>query len=449
MLIFPGGTKTDYRVQFLPSALEIIEKPESPLGRRIIWIIFSMLAIAILGSVIGQVDEVAVAPGKIIPDGNIKVIQSLEGGVVNAIHVHEGDRVKKGQLLIELDTTINRAELGKLKTSLETAKVERALLQAEQSGNRVQIDQLLKENSHLIIDPALLERQRQLKVAQKADFDQKQAAIEIEVDQSRDELAIAQNQLTQIETKINILENEVNTQKTLYASGVISEKELTDKENELKLAEQQKKQQESQVQYYQTQIRSKQNSVILGSAEYKKTLMEEIVAKDKVIQELEPEVEKMDKRVSLQTVVAPVDGLVQGVGANTIGGVVSSEKPIVTIVPDYTPLIVEATVLNKDIGFVHSGQKVDIKLDTFPFQKYGSIPGSIVQISPDAIQDEKLGYVYKIKVKPEVDTIRVGENSIPISPGMTAQAEIKTGNRRIIEFFLPGVEEVKDGFELR
>ena len=109
----------------------------------------------------------------------------------------------------------------------------------------------------------------------------------------------------------------------------------------------------------------------------------------------------------------------------------------------------ERPLVSEDIGFVHVGQKVDIKLDTFPFQKYGVIPSEIINISPDAIQDEKQGYVYKIKVKPEQDTLKVDNQDMPISPGMTAQAEVKTGKRHIIEFFLPGIEEVKDGFELR
>ncbi|KAF5048889.1 Leukotoxin export protein LtxD [anaerobic digester metagenome] len=106
-------------------------------------------------------------------------------------------------------------------------------------------------------------------------------------------------------------------------------------------------------------------------------------------------------------------------------------------------------MLNKDIGFIKQGQKVDIKLDTFPFQKYGVVPGEIIHISPDAIQDEKLGYVYKIKVKPLQNTLKVEKKDMPLNPGMTAQAEVKTGKRHIIEFFLPGIEEVKDGFEVR
>lgn len=439
----------DYRAEFLPSALEIIEKPESPLGKLVIWMVFTIIALAILWSIIGQVDVVAVAQGKIIPDGDIKVIQSLEGGVVTAIHVQEGQHVKKGQLLIELDTTFNQAELEKQRVALYTARVERTLLQAALEGNSAKIDQILKENSGMVIDPEILKRQIELKNIRQQDFAQKQAELKTDVVQSTAELAMAQSQLKQLATKIKAQEDQVAIQTTLYNSGACSRKELTDLQNELEILREEYKKQQAQVAYYEADINIKQNAIKLGSVEYQKSIMEELVAKDKAIGELEKEVEKLEKRVSLQTVVAPVDGTVQGVGVNTIGGIITPGNPIITIVPDDTPLVLEATVLNKDIGFVHCGQDVDIKLDTFPFQKYGSLPGIITSISPDAEKDEKLGYVYKIKVRLLKTTIRVAENDLPISPGMTAEAELKTGKRRIIEFFVPGMEEIKSGFKLR
>lgn len=449
MTLNPFKKEKDYRAEFLPAALEIIEKPESPLGRRIIWSLLALMLITILWSIFGQIDEVATAQGIVIPDGNIKVIQSLEGGVITAIHVTEGQHVKQGQLLIELDTTINGAELDKLITALETAQVERAILQAAQEGNTQKIDALLEDNSSLPISPEVLMRQRELGLLKQQNQSEKQKALRTVIAQSTEELNMAQKTLAQTETKIRILEEQTQIQKTLTDGGAAPEQDYIAKKNELDLMRQQRDLQLSQIDYYQSQIDGKRNDLSLNAVDYQKTLMEELVAKDKAIQELEKEVQKMDKRLSLQTVIAPVDGTVQGVSANTIGGVVSSEKPIVTIVPDNTPLVLEAMVLNKDIGFIEQGQKVDIKLDTFPFQKYGAVPGEIVHISPDAIQDEKLGYVYKIKVKPLQNTLRVEHKDMAISPGMTAQTEVKTGTRRIIEFFVPGIEEVKDGFEVR
>ncbi len=441
--------RKDYRAEFMPSALEIIETPESPLGKLVIWSILILLITLITWSIVGQIDEVATAQGKIIPDGNIKVIQSLEGGVITAIHVEEGQHVTKGQLLIELDTTINQVELDKLTSGLEIAKVERAILNAAVEGNVKAIDRLIKENSHLNLNADSVLRQKELGVLIQSSQSQKQNALSTSINQSSNELEIAVKNLNLTETKLKIIDAEIVKLKSLVASGSAPENDLTAKENELLLTQQEKELQLAQITLYQSQVTGKENEKTMNGVDYKKNLMGELVTKDKAIMDLEKEIEKITKRLSLQIITAPVDGMIQGIGANTIGGIISSEKPIVTIVPDNTPLVLEAMVLNKDIGFIQVGQQVDIKLDTFPFQKYGAILGEISHISPDAVEDDKLGFVYKIKVKPLTTTLKVEQKTMAISPGMTAQAEIKTGKRRIIEFFLPGIEEVKDGFELR
>ena len=222
MKLFKIDKEKDYRTEFLPAALEIIEKPESPLGKRIIWGILAIIILCILWAIIGQIDEVATASGKLIPDGNIKVIQSMEGGVITAIHVQEGQHVEMGQLLIELDTTINAAELDKLKIALDTARVERALLQAAWEGNSSKIDTLLQENSSLGIDPEVLLRQKELGTLKQQKQSQMQNSLRTTVAQSAEELTMAQKTLGQIETKIRILEDEVRIQKTLTDAGAVA-----------------------------------------------------------------------------------------------------------------------------------------------------------------------------------------------------------------------------------
>jgi len=145
---------------------------------------------------------------------------------------------------------------------------------------------------------------------------------------------------------------------------------------------------------------------------------------------------------------APVNGKVSGIGAHTIGGVVTAAQAIVTIVPEGTPLVIEATVMNKDIGFIEVRQPCDIKLDAFPFQKYGVIEGTIDYISPDAFEDERQGYVYKIRVRPNQEFIELENKNLNMSTGMTASVEVKLDRRKVIEFFLPAIDYVKESFEL-
>jgi hemolysin D len=441
--------KKDIKNEFLPSALEIIETPGSPLGNLVIYLIFSIIVIVIVWSVVGVVDEVALARGKVIPDGNIKVIQSLEGGVITEILVNEGQSVKKGQLLIRLDGAINNAELEKIESSLEIAKLERDLLCAIRDGDDSKINSILKGSSSKFFSKEELGRQRSYKELKERDFLGKQRIYDSEIKKSVEEYKMVVEELTQYNTKVDILQDELVKNKKLLEKGVISEKEYLDIENQLSLANDSKEIQLSKISFYEQYIGLNENKKELGSLDYDLEILKEIVEKDKYIQGLEKEKIKIQKRIELQNIVSPVDGTVQGVGSNTIGGVVNPGKAIITIVPANTPLYIEAKALNKDIGFLKEGQEAEIKLDTFPYAKYGTIKGTIEYISPDAVEDEKSGYIYKVLVKPETEYIIVDKKNVKIAPGMTVLAEMKTGKRKIIEIFLPASDYIKDSMKLR
>ncbi|MBI5419139.1 MAG: HlyD family efflux transporter periplasmic adaptor subunit, partial [Deltaproteobacteria bacterium] len=174
------------------------------------------------------------------------------------------------------------------------------------------------------------------------------------------------------------------------------------------------------------------------------------VEREKSINSVEGEVVKARKRYELERLASPVHGTVHGLAMYTIGGIVKPAQDIVSIVPDGTPLIVEAMVLNKDVGFVKVGQEAEVKLDAFPFQKYGTIRGKILHISPDAVEDEKLGPVYKMKAGLEKTAIQAEGRPVPLAPGMAVAVEVKTGKRRVIEFFLsPIVKYARESLTLR
>ncbi len=184
--------------------------------------------------------------------------------------------------------------------------------------------------------------------------------------------------------------------------------------------------------------------------ERERSILDEIIEKERALAVLEGEFTKASKRHQLEKLCSPVDGTVHGLATYTIGGVVTSAQPTVIIVPEGTPLVVEAVVPNKDIGFIHLDQEAELKFDTFPFQKYGTIDAGLFYISPDAQEADKAGLVYKIKLRPKRFSIRVKGKDIPISPGMAVTAEIKTGQRRVIEFFLsPLIKHVDESLTLR
>ena len=151
---------------------------------------------------------------------------------------------------------------------------------------------------------------------------------------------------------------------------------------------------------------------------------------------LEEEFLKAEQRHGLQILTAPLDGVVQQLAIHTIGGVVTPAQILMVIVPDNAALEVEATVQNRDIGFIHPGQEVEVKVETFLFTKYGTIPGKVISVSRDAVQDEKRGLIYPIRVALGRSSINVEGRQVELGAGMALTAEVKTDRRRIIDYLL-------------
>jgi len=496
------------RYEFLPAALEISETPPAPLGRAVIWIVFLIVGAAILWAYIGKVDEVAVGRGKVVPAGRVKVIQPAMEGIITAIHVTEGQPVKKGQLLIELDRTMKETDVEGLQKSIDTAKLEIELLKKVSSESDLE-KAVLSSDLEDEIKNDLLEFVQ----AKESEYSTRQESLKLAVDQSEEQLKIAEYDLKKLENKLIIsnekaesLENIVKTggveaanlvkmeesikilkeldkkYKRLYESGSVAKNEWLAKHNELTLAQKEYEAQkiraarekvtleseqnnandevalaEKEIQIQKIRVRQAEsrlketkNSINSLEKERSTSTLSLIVEKNRQISELESSLEKIRKGMEFQSLYAPEDGTVQGMASNTIGGVVTPAQPVMSIVPNDTPLIVEASLLNKDVGFVEVGQEASVKIDTFPFQKYGTVKGKIESISPDAFEDEKLGTVYKMKVSLEKQSMMVNGKNVHIVPGMTVSAEIKTGERRIIEFFLePIIRYADESLKLR
>jgi hemolysin D len=421
--------------EFLPSALEIEATPPSPLRRAVVWIIFAITVGAIAWSCLGRVDEVAVARGKVIPDGRVKVIQPIEAGVIREIHVQEGERVREGQLLIELDPTIKGAES-------ESATRMLAIHQAE----RTRLERELRGRDSAGASPV----QRELKEAREAEYAAREESLRLVITQRDNALRAAEAILTKMERTYPLVKEQEGSYRTLFNQGVMARNDLLEKQKEYHAAEQELEAQRRIVQQARESLEEARRNLEALRRERQRTILSDIVERDKSISSLEGEVIKARKMVEMERLVSPVAGTVHGLAAYTIGGVVTPAQPVVTIVPDGTPLVVEAMALNKDIGFLKVGQEAEVKLDTFPFQKYGTVKGKVLAISPDAFDDEKLGPVYRIKVALERTSLAVNGRQTPVSPGMTAAVEVKTGKRRIIEFFLsPVIKYANESLTIR
>lgn len=439
-------TLNDLEYEFLPPANEIEETPPSPTKRILIWLIFAILIIVFLWSYFGEVDEVAITRGKIIPDGKIKVIQPLEIGVIKAIHVTDGQHVKEGQLLIEIDPTLTQADVESTKKNLYIQMTDKQRLQEELTGRKSALPKVIEKQVPAEINAF----QSQLKDVRKAEYRAKEDAQRSVVQGRHNAYQSAEATLEKLRKTRDIVREQAEAYAAAYKEDYISKMEHLEKQKELFSVEQEYEAQKDVVEQTKESLREAQQTLLALQNEREKSILGDILEREKSITSLVGEMTKARKRFELENLTAPVSGTIHGLQSYTIGGVVTPAQPIVTIVPEGTPLVIEATAENKDIGFIKAGQQAEIKLDTFSFQKYGTIKGIVTLVSADAFDDKDKGPVYKIKVAMEKTSMVVDGKLVHFSPGMAASVEVKTGKRKIIEFFLsPIIKYAKESLTLR
>lgn len=420
--------------QFLPAALELQEMPVSPAPRVAMGLIIAFATIALLWACFGKIDMVASAHGKIVPNDRTKTIQPIETSTVKAIHVTDGQTIKAGDILVELDSTSEKADQDHIASDLAVARLQvaraKALLEALDKNTRPQLtrpaDVSEKDFSEAQALVAGQYTELQTKLAQIDATLTKHAA------EQRSVLALVHT----LQKTVPITREKELNYKSLVNQDFVSkhgylEQEQTRIEHEGDLANQQSRLKEIDASLLET--KSQRANLM---AETRRINLDSINDGTQKAASLAQDLVKANEHYKLMTLRAPVSGTVQQLAIHTVGGVVTPAQALMLIVPTNNSLEVEAFLENKDIGFVKVGQTAAVKVETFPYTKYGTINSIITSVSHDAINDEKRGLIYSIRVKMNRSSINVDGTRVNLSPGMAVTAEIKTGKRRVIEYFL-------------
>lgn len=421
--------------EFLPAAEEIVETPAAPLGALVVWLVTLLLIVALAWSYFGRIDIVAVANGKISTEGSTKIIQPAISGVVTNINVHEGQRVKKGETLLALDKTTAEKDVATASQSLNAARVERDILRRLAVGGNT--DDIINNADLPDEAKAML---RQFASSQTALSAARQQAVSGIISNYQQQLQFNQQAKNQLETNAQNLKNrKAEIEKQLPNANPVDklrlQNELTSIDQRITSADSAVLGQNQQLLQSQSALTQAQNQSQTQTAETNSAFSNQIITAEKRIIELENNLVKAKQILAQTTITAPVDGTVLSLTVKTIGGVVNAGQQLAQIVPEKVPLYVDAALDNQDVGFVKPGQRVVVKVATYPFQRYGYLEGTVENISPDAIQDDKKGLIYKAKIKLNDDKSSK-QNQLKLLPGMSVSAEITTGQRRIIEFFL-------------
>jgi hemolysin D len=450
----PAPRRRREELAFLPAALEIVETPPSPIGRALGLTLIALFCTTLAWSWWGTVDIVASATGKIVPSGRTKVIQPFETGVVRSIRVQDGQMVKAGDVLIELDPTANAADRDHLRSDLLAEQLNIARLRAAFDEAD---DPLAAFQPPANVAAALLGVQRQLLLNQVGEHRAKVASLGRQQAQKEAEQATTLATIRKLETVIPVIQPRVDMRRTLMEKDLGSR--IAYLETLQLLVEQQKELgvQQSHLQEAAAAVAMIAENRREAEAEYRHGLSDELAKSEQKAAGLSQELIKAEQKTRLQLLAAPVDGMVQQLAIHTIGGVVTPAQSLLVIVPSDSHLEIEALVSNRDIGFVHAGQQAEIKVDTFNFTRYGLLQGEVLSVSQDAIvrdrhqdraDDRPLGTQndssepkgqelnYSARLSLDRTQMQIDERLVTLTPGMAVTVEIKTGTRRILSYLL-------------
>jgi hemolysin D len=444
--------RREQEIAFLPAALEIAESPPSPIGRAIGASIIAVFCIALVWAILGSVDIVASATGKIVPSGRTKLIQPFETGVVRAIRVRDGQSVKAGDVLIELDPTMTEADQERQKSDLIAAELDAARLRAA-----LATDPLAAFRAPQNASAAEIEMHRQFLISQRAEQDAKLSEIERQRGQKEAERATTSASVAKLEATIPVLQERVDIRKGLVEKALASKVLYLSEYQELVAMQQDLLLQKSRLREADAAIALLKETKDKTAAEYRRATYDALAKAEQKVASAAQEVVKADRRTKLQRLTAPVDGVVQQLAVHTVGGVVTPAQALAVLVPSESQLEIEAMLSNRDIGFVHPGQKAEIKVDTFNFTRYGLLHGDVLSVSTDAItrdrsqagsnertsgaaqsssepKGQELEYAARVSL--DQTHMQVEDKLVKLGPGMAVTVEIKTGRRRIISYLL-------------
>ena len=444
-------------IEFLPAALEILEQPPSPTLRLTTAVLVMSLVTAISWASLAKIDVVSVAEGRVIPTNQVKLVQPLEPGVVRIIHVAEGDTVRAGQLLIEIDPTDQTADL-------EQARYDRLQAALDAESARVQLSGLLDtpfvkpEGADPAIADAVSTQTHDMMAKHLAEL----ASLDSQIREQQAAKAAQEAQVSHNGKTRPVLDERYSALKKLNDQHLAqapnwekARQDVIDSDSEWTELQQKLVQSDSGIGTLKAKRDETEAAYRADASDRRLKALQKVFGLDQVIAK---ESMHRDKR----HLTAPVDGTVLGLKTNTVGGVVAAADALMTIVPSGGTLEVEAVLASKDIGYVQEGQPVEIKLETFPFTRYGTISGRVRRIGRDSLRQgggaasavaggpvaNETGaaggvgagdLAFPIRVALDRTTISVNGKDMPVVPGMKVTAEIKTDQRRVAGYLLDEV----------
>ncbi|MBG6029571.1 HlyD family type I secretion periplasmic adaptor subunit [Proteus hauseri] len=420
---------------FYPNHIALIEKPVTPYSRYIAMLISLNVIAFLLWAYLGKLNIQASATGKLIAIGHSQLIQIHEHSRLATLHVNEGQKVNQGDILLTLDILGIDEEIIGLRKKIDNVlqlKIRYQALSQEISPQKLYHFNVLDKKAKINIFSSYQK--------EKDEFDSNIKKIEIDIDVNNKNQLMIHNDLLSLKTLKENIEQRFTLKKTLYIKKIISKIEYLENQKELLEINRLIKIKDSEYALLKSQKRQLDQN--LNQLEKQKQLEwhDKYKQYESELLIYNQNLSHIQKKQQLKKIHSPVTGTVQQISTHTLGSVLQPSQTVMMIVPDNQDNIVEVNLLNKDIGFVHLGQKAMIKIDAFPYTRYGTMEGEVINIARDAVQHEQLGLVYPTIIKLNKQTIKNNQKEYRLTPGMSLTAEIITEQRRVIDYILSPIE---------
>lgn len=447
--------------EFQAAAIEILETPASPTARILAGSLILLFMIALVWSIIGRLDVHAVLEGKVVPVGQVKVIEPLVTGAVKTIDVKQGQEVEAGDLLISLDPTEPLADRTRLQEDFMTSQVISARLNTTlgAAGNgKSPSDVRLPDVADAPV--AVVDLQAHMLRQTLMAFNAEQETIAADIRQKGEELRRIERTVAERDKVIEVLTERVGMVDNLTKTGSASRASYLEAAQLLFQQRAELADDQGQIPEIRAAIAALERRADERKQNFLQDLTKQLEENERRLGALRQELTKARQKEAQSRLYAPVAGTVQQLSVFTLGQVVTTGQQLMIIVPKGTKLEVEANLLNRDKGFVREGQEARIKVESFNFTKYGIIDGTVMSVSNDAVNGNpnpqtasraqtaflpnQGPLIFPVKISLSQETIWADGESIRLTPGMSVVAEVKTGNRRVIEYFLSPLLKMKD-----
>lgn len=433
-------------LDFSPPLLRLQDSPPNPLGRKVLWLLLTLLAALLLWAILGRLDIVAVAEGKLIPESYVKIVQPAESGIVKDILVSEGQSVKAGQILMRMDTLISEADTRSIAADYQRKRLALRRIQAELSG--------IPFKTEADDPPGLAQEINAQYRANRTAFEAALAEERSRLIKARQELAAAEQIKQKLEAALPHYREQDKAYEKLVKDGYAGSLMGSDKKRERVEKEQELQTQTFVIESARAGILQSEKKLAQIDSDYRRQLHAERNEIQGLFDKLAQEVTKQAHKQELLELKAPQNGVVKDLATHTTGTVVQPGTVLLTLVPRDEILRAEVWISNEDIGFVRQGQPVKLKFAAFPFQKYGMVEGTVEHVSADA-SDNNTGngnsqtdparksqpLVYKALVALQRMNLEMDEQRFVLSAGMQTNAEIRLGDRTVMEYLLSPVRK--------